>query len=137
MYSNALSIARMELRVSPDDPSCLLTVGFLHNQLKQYDKAIATLNRVLAVQNENAGARFQLANAYFGAGNLDAAQTNYAQLQETRTNSPELAYGLEEIAWRQHDTNEAIRNIEIYLANAPTNTLQAKQMAGRLQQLKQ
>jgi tetratricopeptide (TPR) repeat protein len=137
MYSNALPIAQMQLRLSPDEPSLLLTAGFLHNQLKQYDEAIASLNRVLAIQKDNAAAQFQLANAYYGLGNLDVARTNYEILQESRTNSPELAFSLEEIAWRRHDTNEAIRNIEIYLANAPTNTPQAQLMTERLQQLKQ
>jgi tetratricopeptide (TPR) repeat protein len=136
MYSNALPVAEMQLRLTPDDPSFLLTVGFLHNQLKQYDKAIATLNRALAIQKEDAAAQFQLANAYYGAGNLDAARTNYEMLQQSRTNAPQLAFNLEEIAWRRHDTNEAIRNIEIYLANAPTNSPQGQLMASRLRQLK-
>jgi tetratricopeptide (TPR) repeat protein len=137
MISNAMVIANMQLRLSPSDPAFLLTKGYLYNQSKQYEQAIATLNRALAIQKENDNASFQLANAYFGAGNLDAARTNYEMLQQARTNSPQLAFDLEEIAWRQHDTNEAVRNIEIYLAYAPTNSAQAQLMAERLRQLKQ
>jgi tetratricopeptide (TPR) repeat protein len=137
MYSNALVIADMQSRLSPDDSSRLFAKGFLYNQVKQYDQAIATLNRALAIEKENPAAEFQLASAYFGAGNLDAARTNFEKLQQTRTNSPELAFNLGEIAWRRHDTNEAIRNIEIYLANAPTNTTQARLMGDQLRQLKQ
>jgi tetratricopeptide (TPR) repeat protein len=136
MYSNALAITEMRLRLSPEDPSCLLIKGFLYNQLRQYQQAIKTLNRLLQIQKGNADAVFQLANAYFGAGNLDAAETNYEKLQLERTNSPQLAFNLQEIAWRRHDTNEAIRNIQIYLAHAPTNTPQAQLVAERLQQLK-
>ncbi|HEV2452877.1 MAG TPA: tetratricopeptide repeat protein [Verrucomicrobiae bacterium] len=136
MYSNALHVAQLDLRLSPDDPSRLLTLGFILNQLKQYNEAIAPLNRALAIQTENAKAQFQLANAYFGAGDLDAARTNYEKLQQDRANSPELAVSLEQIAWRRHDTNEAIRNIEIYLANAPTNTPEARLLEDHLRQLK-
>ena len=137
MFSNALEIANMQLRLSPDNSSWLLTKGYIYNQLKQYEEAITTLNRVLAVEKENTAALYQIANAYFGAGNLDAARTNYQMLQMQHTNSPQLALGLGEIAWRQGNTNEAIRNIEIYLSHAPTNTPQAQLMAGRLRQLEQ
>ena len=46
------------------------------------------------------------------------------------------ACGLGEIAWRQHDTNEAIRNYKIYLANANTNTEEATNVMQRLRELK-
>jgi tetratricopeptide (TPR) repeat protein len=137
MYSNALEIADTQLRHSPDNTSWLLTKGYIYNQTKQFEEAVATLNRVLAVEKENTTAVYQIANAYFGAGNLDAARTNYQKLQQQHSNSPQLALGLGEIAWLQHDTNEAIRNIEIFLSYAPTNTPQAQLMAGRLRQLEQ
>jgi hypothetical protein len=81
-------------------------------------------------------AQFQLANAYFGSGNLAAARVEFVKLQQTNTNSPQAAFSLEEIAWLQHDTNEAIRNIQIYLAHAPTNTPQAQALLKRLSGLK-
>lgn len=136
MFSNALVIADMQSRLTPDDPSRLLTRGYLYNQLRQYEKAIATLNRALAIEKENDAVTFQLGVANFGAGNLDAARTNFEKLQQSRTNSPQLAFSLEEIAWRRHDTNEAIRNIQIYLANARTNTPQAQLLEERYRQLK-
>ena len=137
MFSNALAVAEMQLHRSPDNPSWLLTKGYIYNQLRQYEKAIPTLNRVLTVEKENTTAVYQIANAYFGAGNLDAARTNYEKLQQQHPNSPQLALGLGEIAWQQHDTNEAIRNIQTFLRTAPTNTPQAQLMAGRLRQLEQ
>ncbi|HTV39393.1 MAG TPA: tetratricopeptide repeat protein [Candidatus Sulfotelmatobacter sp.] len=136
MFSNAMAIANMQLRLSPDNTSWLLTKGYIYNRLKQYEKAIETLNRVLAVERENSTAMYQIANAYFGAGNMDAARTNFLKLQQRNGNSPQLALGLAEIAWRERDTNEAIRNIEIYLSHG-TNSPQAQFMAGQLRQLKQ
>jgi tetratricopeptide (TPR) repeat protein len=137
LFSNALAVVNMQSRLTPDDPSRLLIKGYIYNQLKQYDQAIATLNRALAVQKEDDSVTFQLANAYFGEGNLEAARANFEKLQQSRTNSPQLAFGLEEIAWRQHDTNEAIRNIEIFLTHGSTNSPQAQLMQEHYRQLKQ
>ena len=47
-----------------------------------------------------------------------------------------VAYGLGEIAWRQHDSAEAIRNYQVYLANASTNTAEATNVIARLRELK-
>ena len=58
------------------------------------------------------------------------------RLQQSNTNAFQIAYGLGEIAWRQHDTNEAVRNYQIYLANAGTNSDEAKTVLERLRELK-
>ena len=73
--------------------------------------------------------------AYLDSGKLDAARADYLQLQQTFTNSFPVAYGLGEIAWRKHETNEAIRNYKIYLANANTNTAEATNIILRLREL--
>ena len=57
-------------------------------------------------------------------------------MQQSFTNSFRIAYGLGEIAWRKHETNEAIRNYKIYLANANTNTAEAANIIQRLRELK-
>ena len=57
-------------------------------------------------------------------------------MSQTVTNSYRIAYGLGEIAWRKHETNEAIRNYELYLAKANTNTDEAKMTVQRLRELK-
>ena len=137
MFSNALVVTENRLRLSPDDPNWLLTKGYLDNQLKRYDDAIAALNHVLATQKDNVTGLLGRADAYLGNGNLDAARADYGKVQQWSTNSVPAAYGLGEIAWRQHDTNEVIRNYEIYLGNAPTNTAEAQTVMGRLGELKQ
>jgi hypothetical protein len=58
------------------------------------------------------------------------------RLQQAHTNAFQIAYGLGEIAWRQHETNEAVRNYEIYLANASTNSGESKTVRERLDSLK-
>jgi hypothetical protein len=43
---------------------------------------------------------------------------------------------LGDIAYKNHDTNAAIRNYDLYLANSPTNTEEAKLVIARLKELK-
>ncbi|HUE36397.1 MAG TPA: tetratricopeptide repeat protein, partial [Candidatus Acidoferrum sp.] len=137
MYSNALAVVERRLSLSPDDPQWLVTRGSIEIALKKYDDAIATLNRVLAARKDDGAAIFQRARAYFLSGQLDAARADYEMLQQSHTNSFVYYYALGEIAWRQHDTNEAIRNYEGYLLYAPPNTTEAGTVSNRLQQLKQ
>jgi tetratricopeptide (TPR) repeat protein len=120
-FTNALAIADQALRLTPDDPNWLFTKGYICIQLEKNDDAIAALTRALAIQKSSDDALFNRGIAYLGAGNLEAAQADFLKLQQKFTNSYRIAYNLGDIAWRKHDTNEAIRNYRIYLANAPTN----------------
>ena len=97
--------------------------------------AIAALSRVLAIQTNNNDALFNRAIANLDSDHLDAARADYLRLQQSYTNAFQIAYGLGEIAWRQHDTNEAIRNYTIYRDNANTNTGEAQTILERLREL--
>jgi tetratricopeptide (TPR) repeat protein len=138
MYSNALAVTDHRLEISPDDPRWLYAQGNIYNLQKKYDAAITTLNHLLAIQQDNNQVIYQLGLAYLGSSNLDEARANFEKIQESNTNSYPaypVAYQLGEIAWRQHDTNEAIRNYKIYLPNAPTNTVEAQTVRERLREL--
>jgi len=135
LYTNALAVIDRKLTLAPDDPTWLYGKGYAYLQLHAYDNAVAVFTRVLAVQTTNADARFYRAQAYLDAGKLDAARADFQQLQQTFTNSCPVANGLGEIAWREHETNEAIRNYKIYLANANTNAAEATNVIRRLREL--
>ncbi len=136
LFTNALRLVDDKLRVAPDDPLWLFNKGYLLIQIKAYDEAIDALTRVLAIQTNNQNARFDRAIACLNSGKLEAARTDYRILQQSLTNSIQVAYGLGEIAWRQHDTNEAVKNYKFYLTIADTNTDEAKIVAERLRDLK-
>jgi tetratricopeptide (TPR) repeat protein len=136
LYTNALGVIDRKLRLTPDDPAWLFTRGYVCIQLKDYDDAISALTRVLSIQTNNPQALFNRAVAYLDNDKLDAARADYASLQQSYTNSPQAAYGLGEIAWRKHETNQAVKNYEIYLANANTNSAEAKTVSERLRELK-
>jgi tetratricopeptide (TPR) repeat protein len=135
LYTNALTIIDNKLKTVPDDPTWLFGKGYVCMQIHAYDAAAAAFTRVLGIQTNNADARFDRALAYLDSDKLDAARADYRQLQQTLTNSFPVAYGLGEIAWRRHETNEAIRNYKIYLANANTNTAEATNILLRLREL--
>ena len=81
-------------------------------------------------------ARFNRALAYLQSDRLNDARADYAKLLAAYTNSFQVAYGLAEVAWRQHATNDAIRNYQLYLVNAPTNSVESKSVRDRLKLLR-
>jgi tetratricopeptide (TPR) repeat protein len=136
LFDKALGVIDRKLKSAPDDPAWLYSKGYVSIQLKNYADAVAALSRVLAIQTNNADALFNRAIANLDSDRLAAARADYLRLQQTYTNAFQVAYGLGEIAWRQHDTNEAVRNYAIYLANANTNTSEAQTVLERLRELK-
>jgi tetratricopeptide (TPR) repeat protein len=136
LFTNALTVIDHKLRLTPNDPAWLFNRGYVSVQSKAYDNAIDAFTRVLAIQTNNLTALFNRALACLNSGKLDAARADYKTLQQTFTNSFQVAYGLGEIAWRRHETNEAIINYKLYLANANTNTAEATNVMQRLRELK-
>jgi tetratricopeptide (TPR) repeat protein len=135
LYTNALAIIHSRLRDLPDDPAWLFSESYVYLQLKDYNRAIPVLNRILSLQADNNTALFNRAIAYLGAGKLDEARADYEKLGRTFTNSFRISYGLGEIAWRKRETNNAVKYYRLYLANANTNTDEARNIMERLRQL--
>jgi tetratricopeptide (TPR) repeat protein len=136
LFTNALTIIDRKLQANPDDPAWLFGKGYASIQIKDYNDAIVALTRLLTIQTTNNDALFNRAVAYLQSDQLDAARADYEKLQLSFTNSFQVAYGLGEIAWRKHETNEAIKNYEAYLATARTNTAEATNIIERLKALK-
>jgi len=136
LYTNALTVIDSRLQDVPDDATWLFNQGYVCLQLKDYDRAIAALTRVLSLQPDNSTARFNRALACLGGGRLNDARADYENLSQTFTNSFRIEYGLGEVAWRQRQTNDAIKYYNRYLANANTNTAEATNIIRRLRQLR-
>ncbi|HEV2318274.1 MAG TPA: tetratricopeptide repeat protein, partial [Verrucomicrobiae bacterium] len=135
LFTNALKVIDSRLQAEPDAPNWLFNKGLVCLQLKNYSQAINVFTRLLSLQADNATARFNRAIAYLSSDDLEKARADYEELNRTFTNSFRIDYGLGEIAWRQHRTNDAIRYYELYLANANTNTAEATNIVQRLRQL--
>lgn len=136
LYANALSIIERQLARTPDDPQWLFGQGYACLQMTNYSKAATAFSRVLTITTNDPGARFNRALAYMQDNRLNEARADYLVLQNMYTNSHQVAYGLGEVAWRQRQTNEAVRNFEIFLANAPTNSVEIPDIRERLKSLK-
>ena len=135
LYTNALRVIDQRLAQTPNDPQWLFGRGYAQLQLGNYPQAITALTRVIILTTNNPTAQFNRALAYLKSDQLDLARADYVQLQNTYTNSFQVSYGLGEVAWRQHNTNEAIKNYQFYLATAPTNSAELKLIRDRLSQL--
>lgn len=136
LFSNALQVVQIRLKTAPQDPGWLYQLGEAQMALNHYDQAIAALTKVLSLQPGNNYALFKRALAFLNTGKLNAARTDYLQLQKSNPSFYPVAYGLGEIAWRQHQTNDAIQSYSVYLANAPTNTDEFKMIQQRVAGLK-
>jgi len=135
LYTNALHAIDHKLARSPDDPTWLYGKGRVSAQIGAYGDAVTAFSRLLEIQTNFPDAQFRRGVAYYQSEHLDAARADFRQLQAAFTNSFQIAYGLGEIAWRQRQTNEAIRNYRIYLANAPTNAVEQKEVRDHLSHL--
>ncbi len=135
LFTNALAVIDRKLRLTPDDPTWLFGKGYASIQAGAYDEAITALTRLLALQTNNTDALFNRAIARLKSDQLDAARADYQALQNTFTNSFQIAYGLGEIAWRKHETNEAVKHYRLYLTTADTNTAEARGILQRLQEI--
>ncbi len=135
LYTNALHAIDRKLARSPNDPVWLYGKGRVCAQIGAYDDAVAAFSRFLLLETNHPDALFRRAVAYLQTDHLEAARADFGQLQATHTNAFQVAYGLGEIAWRQHQTNEALRNYRIYLANAPTNAAELKTAREHVTQL--
>ena len=134
LYPDAIRVIDIRLAQSPNDAQWLFQKGYASLMMSNYDNTISAMTRVLKIQTNNTGARFDRALAYFESGRLKEAHGDYKLLQNAYPNSFQIAYGLGQIADRENDTNEAIRNFQIFMTNAPANTLEYNSIRDRLQQ---
>jgi tetratricopeptide (TPR) repeat protein len=135
-YSNALPLIEVQLKDNPTNTGVLINQGFAHLQMKDYQRALPPLCRAMELDTNNYIARFNRALAYLGANQLDAAQRDYETVQKAYPTFYQGYYGLQEVAFRKKDTNSVIRNCQLYLSHAPTNTEEAKEVLARLDSMK-
>jgi len=135
LYTNALKLINTRLLRTPADPDWLFADGYVSMQVNDYAEAARAMTGVLEVQTNNVSARFNRALSNLQIGQLDAARADYLAVQSAYTTSYQVAYGLGEIAYRKKENAEALRQYQIYLANAPTNTPEANTVRARVKEL--
>ena len=134
-YSNALASIEEQLVISPANTNALINKGFACIQVGAFAQAIPPLTKVLTMDTNNYSALLDRAIALLRDDKLDAAQHDYEVLEKVFPSAFQVHFGLAEVAWRKKDTNAAIRNYQLYQANAPTNTTEARLVRERLREL--
>ena len=139
-YSNALDYITAHLKLAPDDPTVLFNGGCAYLQLKEFDRAIDSLSRIVTMGTNNPAELYELAlfvraRAYLGGDQLDKAQQDFETLQKAHPAAFQPYYGLGEVAYQRQDTNNAVRNYKLALANTPANSVEATAILARLKVL--
>jgi len=100
------------------------------------DKAIAMLDRALALDPHNLGALINRAIANYRANNLSAARRDYEKVLEV-SNKPVAAaiFGLAEIARREKDYPTALKHYRRFLEVAPDNMKELQEARNYIEQI--
>jgi tetratricopeptide (TPR) repeat protein len=140
-FSNALETIDLHLKLSPDNPGVLFNRGCACLQLNAFDQAIDSLTRVINMGTNNPVDLYELAlfvraRAYLGSEKLDEAQADFEVIKNAHPSAFQPYFGLGEVAYHRKDTNTAIQNYQLALANAPTNSTDANTITSRLRDLR-
>jgi tetratricopeptide (TPR) repeat protein len=135
LYSNVVEMADVVLKQSPDDQVALFFKGVVLQQLQSYRDSLGPFTRLLQVQPDNYVAQLNRAIAQFKLDDLDSARRDYGAVAAAHTNVFQAYYGLAEIAYRLKDFPEALKNYQLYVTCAPTNTDESRFVNSRIQEL--
>ncbi len=134
-FTNALQVVNHQLASRPDDLPGLVREAGLYVRLGQAARALPVLDHALTLSNLPP-IRLARAMARVEAGQYDAAEADYRDLENSTTNPLPVLVGLAEIASRRHDTNQAIALLERCVADLPPAAAQRDRLLARLNDLK-
>ncbi len=134
-YSNVVQMTDADLKSAPDNPTLLMYNGVARLRMQSYHEALTPLSHLLQLQPTNYLAYLNRGIAHLKLEDLDAARPDYVAAAEIKTNAFQAYYGLGEIAYRQKDFPDALKNYKIYLTLAPTNTEEAVLISKRVEEL--
>jgi len=140
-FSNALETIDLHLKLSPDNAGVLFNRGYACLELHAYDQAINSLTRLINMGTNNPTDLYELAlfvraRAYLGSEKLDEAQADFEVIKKAHPTAFQPYFGLGEVAYHRKDTNAAIQNYQIALANTATNSVDANTIISRLKDLR-
>ncbi len=117
-YTNALNRIDHDLSLLPQNATALCNKGFVLIRMHAFEKAIPPLKEAVSLDSTNLNARLNLAVAYLGDNQLEAARKTYLAMPKQAAHMFPVLYGLGEVAYRRRDTNAAIRYYQACLSNA-------------------
>jgi len=140
-YPKALKMVDAILQRNENNVQALTYKGTILMEMKDDEKAVAVFNKAVKIEPNNMAAIQNRAIVNLRAGHLNSAREDYETLFAAYPKSYQVHYGLAEIASKKKENEEAIKNYELYLKYAPTNTVgeiaeERKTVERRLKELK-
>ncbi len=115
----ALAAYQRALALDPNHVPALRGAASIHLELEHAAAAIPFLERLVAVDPKDAGARSELAAAYFGTGNSEGAEAQYVEALRLKPAHPSALLGLGYIYIRRGEETNAIPLLRKAAAAAP------------------
>lgn len=136
-YTNALETIQQQLKLTPEKPGVLFTEAVVEMQLSHYPKAIEILDRVLKLQPKNFDALLNRAISHLQNKNFDLAKRDYETLLSSlpRENTYTIYFRLADVAEKQNNKSEAIKNYKAYLKRAPKDAPDRPEAEMRIKKL--
>ena len=113
-----LALLNALLEREPERPDVLMRLARAQLENSDFQAAIATLNKVISLNPTDDDARLSRAIAFLGAERFEEARLDYEWLLRKKPGLPTALFGLATIAWRQHQTNQALAFYQRFLSNA-------------------
>ncbi|HEY5912955.1 MAG TPA: tetratricopeptide repeat protein, partial [Verrucomicrobiae bacterium] len=140
-YPKALATAEQQLKTRPDNVSASFAKGVACLKLNDFTNSAAAFTTLVRLGTNDFPdlyypALINRGFAFWKSGKLDEARRDYESLRQSFPNAPQFSYSLGEIAYTKKDTKAAIRNYELFLSRAPTNTAEASNVLARLKELR-
>lgn len=123
-------------KVASGSAAPLTRKALIFLQLGKYDLAAETLTRILDTTPENSLARMNRAIARLMLNQLAESKSDYSKLLKDGTDSFQVRYGLAEIAKRENQPTEELKNLEKYLELAPRTTAEYTNATERVTSLR-
>ena len=121
--TKATTLVDQALERNDKQPQALTYKGIIHMEKKEDEKAIEAFTRALDADPGNLVTIRNRAIVNLRAGKLNDAKEDYEKLQRAYPKSHQVYYGLGAVAAKKNDTDEALKNYELYLKYSPTNAL--------------
>lgn len=134
-FTNAMALTETQLKIAPTNPRGLVNKGGLLIQMKQFEAALAPLDKLIALNPNHSGAHLNRATALLNLKRLDEAARDYRRLVELAPNTHNGHFGLGEIAWQRQDRDAARKHLEAGLKLAPPDAPETKLAQQRLKEL--
>jgi tetratricopeptide (TPR) repeat protein len=109
-----------KLKLDPDNPDLLTSIGNIYYDTQQYPVAIGFYKRALQANPSDASVRTDLATAYWYMGDADTAIAEFNKALKYAPNNPNTLFNLGLVRWKgKADATGALADWEKLLATNP------------------